>query len=92
MPVLEGPLLRSSTLPADQGIVVALGGSPMEIVVSSELHVRFLQITTEPRYVLRVSERVALRVTDWTAIAALHPGVAATAEDTADEAADAAKP
>jgi uncharacterized linocin/CFP29 family protein len=73
VPVLEGPLLRSSTLPPEQGVVVALGGSPMEIVISSELHVRFLQITTEPAFVLRVSERVALRVTDWTAIASLHP-------------------
>jgi len=73
-PALEGPILRSSTLPAEQGIVVALGGSPIEIVVSSELHVKFLQVTTEPRYVLRVSERLALRVTEWNAIAALHPG------------------
>jgi len=72
VPVLEGPLLRSSTLPDAQGVVVALGGAPMEIVVSSELHVRFLQITTEPAFVLRVSERIALRVTDWTAVAALH--------------------
>jgi len=72
VPALEGPLLRSSTLPPDHGIVVALGGSPIEIVVSSELHVRFLQITTEPRFVLRVSERIALRVTEWNAIAVLH--------------------
>jgi hypothetical protein len=73
VPVLEGPLLRSSTLPPDQGVVVALGGSPLELVVSSELHVRFLQITSEPAFVLRVSERIALRVTDWSAIVALHP-------------------
>jgi uncharacterized linocin/CFP29 family protein len=72
VPFLEGPLLRSSTLPSDSGIVVALGGSPMEIVVSSELHVRFLQISTEPRFVFRVSERIALRVTDWSAIVVLH--------------------
>jgi uncharacterized linocin/CFP29 family protein len=73
VPFLEGPLLRSSTLPPDSGIVVALGGSPMEIVVSSELHVRFLQITTDPLYMFRVSERIALRVSDWTAICTLHP-------------------
>lgn len=73
VPFLEGPLLRSSTLPPDQGLVVALGGSPIELVISSELHVRFLQITTEPAYVLRVSERIALRVTDWSAIAVIAP-------------------
>jgi uncharacterized linocin/CFP29 family protein len=74
VPFLEGPLLRSSTLDDDQGLVVALGGSPLEIVVSSELHARFLQITTEPAFVLRLSERIALRVTDWTAICVLGPG------------------
>jgi uncharacterized linocin/CFP29 family protein len=73
VPFLEGPLLRSSTLDPDTGLVVALGGSPMEIVVSSELHVRFLQITTDPYFVFRISERIALRVTDWTAVAVLHP-------------------
>jgi uncharacterized linocin/CFP29 family protein len=73
VPFLEGPLLRSSTLSENdgQGLVVALGGSPIELVVSSELHLRFLQITTEPYFVLRLSERVALRVTDWSAIAVL---------------------
>jgi uncharacterized linocin/CFP29 family protein len=73
VPFLEGPLLRSSTLPENRGLVVALGGSPIEIVISSELHLRFLQITTDPYFVLRASERIALRVTDWTAIATLHP-------------------
>jgi uncharacterized linocin/CFP29 family protein len=73
MPFLDGgPLLRSSTLPVGQGLVVALGGSPIEIVVSKELKVRYLQTTTEPRHVVRVSERVALRVTEWNSIVVLH--------------------
>jgi uncharacterized linocin/CFP29 family protein len=71
VPFLEGPLLRSSTLPENQGIVVALGGSPLELVISSELHVQFLQISQDPYFVLRVSERIALRVTDGSAIALL---------------------
>jgi uncharacterized linocin/CFP29 family protein len=71
LPFLDGPLLRSSTLAPTSGVVVALGGSPMEIVVSSDLKLRFLQITTEPRFVFRISERIALRVTDWSAIAVL---------------------
>jgi uncharacterized linocin/CFP29 family protein len=73
VPFLEGPLLRSSTLPGDGGVVVALGGSPIELVVSSELHLRFLQITTDPAFVLRVSERIALRVTEWSSVAVLQP-------------------
>jgi uncharacterized linocin/CFP29 family protein len=72
-PILDGPILRSSAIPPDHGVVIALGSASMEIVVSSELHVRFLQITTEPRFVLRVSERVALRVSDWTSVLVLHP-------------------
>jgi Encapsulating protein for peroxidase len=71
-PFLEGPLLRTSTLLQNTGLVIALGGTPPELVISSELHVRFLQITPEPRYVFRVSERVALRVPDWTSIVVLH--------------------
>jgi uncharacterized linocin/CFP29 family protein len=73
VPFLDGgPLLRSSTLPIGTGIVVALGGSPVEMVVSQELHVRYLQTTTEPRHVIRVSERVALRVVEWNSIVVLH--------------------
>jgi uncharacterized linocin/CFP29 family protein len=77
VPFLEGPLLRSSTIPPNLGIVAALGGVTMEIVVSSELSVRFLQITAEPRMVFRVSERIALRISDWSAIVVLHGPVAA---------------
>jgi uncharacterized linocin/CFP29 family protein len=73
VPFLDGgPLLRSSTLPVGQGVVVALGGSPIEIVVAKELKVRYLQTTTEPRHVIRVSERLALRVTEWDSIVVLH--------------------
>jgi len=71
LPFLEGPLVRSSSLPGDQGLVIALGGNPVEIVVGSDISVRFLQMTPEPRYLFRVSERVALRVKEWSAVAVL---------------------
>jgi len=71
-PFLEGPLLRTSTLAPQTGLVIALGATPPELVISAELHVRFLQITTEPRFVFRVSERIALRVPDWTSVLVLH--------------------
>jgi uncharacterized linocin/CFP29 family protein len=63
LPLLEGgPLLRSSVVPAEQGVVVSLAGSPIDLVVASDIHVKFLQVTLEPRWVLRVSERFVLRM------------------------------
>jgi uncharacterized linocin/CFP29 family protein len=73
VPFLEGgPLLRSSTLSVGQGLVIALGGSPIEIVVSRELHLRYLQTTTETRHIIRLSERVALRVVEWNSVVVIH--------------------
>ena len=43
-----GPLLRSSTLPVNQGFIVALGGAPFELVIASDVSVSFLQVTTDP--------------------------------------------
>jgi hypothetical protein len=68
LPFLDGgPLRRSSVFPGDEGVVVALGGSPIDLVVASDVHVKFLQVTLEPRYVLRVSERFVLRLKQPTA-------------------------
>jgi uncharacterized linocin/CFP29 family protein len=63
MPSLEGgPLLRSSVVEPSEGIVISLAGAPIDLVVASDVHVKFLQVTLEPRYVLRVSERFVLRI------------------------------
>lgn len=72
LPFLQGPLLRASALQDPFGVVVALSGSPIELVVGSDIDVRFLQTTVEPRYVFRVSERVALRVREHGAIGVLY--------------------
>jgi uncharacterized linocin/CFP29 family protein len=72
-----GPLLRSSTL--DQswpflffrmftGLVIALGGAPVEIVVATDMHLQFLQVTPQPVHIFRVSERMALRIKEPEAI------------------------
>ncbi|MGH3787564.1 MAG: encapsulin [Pseudonocardiaceae bacterium] len=62
-PFLDGgPLRRSSVVPDEQGVVVALAGSPIDLVVACDVHVSFVQLTLEPRYVLRVSERFVLRM------------------------------
>ena len=62
-PFLEGGTLRrSSVVPDGRGVIVALAGSPIDLVVASDVHVSYVQLTLEPRYVLRVSERFVLRV------------------------------
>ena len=72
LPFLDGPLLRSSAIETNWGAVIALSGSPVEIVVASDVCVRFLQTTLEPRSVFRVSERVALRIKEEKAIVVLR--------------------
>jgi uncharacterized linocin/CFP29 family protein len=70
-----GPLLRSSTLDAlngYSGVVVALGGAPIELVVASDVSLQFLQVTSEPAFVFRVYEKIALRIKEPKAIAQLY--------------------
>lgn len=69
-----GPLLRSSTLPHDSGVVVALGAAPVELVVATDASLNFLQVTTDPVFVFRVFEKVLLRIKEADAIVALLPG------------------
>jgi uncharacterized linocin/CFP29 family protein len=79
LPILNGPLLRSSAITnvnfwgdwSPYGVVVALGGNPIAIRVAVDVGVRFVQVTEEPRFLFRVTERIGLRVTDPTAIAVL---------------------
>ena len=66
-----GPLLRSSTLPTSSGLVVALGGAPIELVVAADMSVQFLQVTEKPRFLFRVREKIALRTKQPTAIITL---------------------
>ncbi len=68
-PILNGPLLRSSTLADGMGLVISLQGNPVEIVVASEISVRYLQAKTNGEHVFRVSQRFVLRVKDKTAVA-----------------------
>lgn len=72
-----GPLVRSSVLPDNKGIVVALGGEPVEFVVATDMSLQFLQITRDPIYVFRVYEKVALRIKGEKAIALLEAAPAA---------------
>jgi uncharacterized linocin/CFP29 family protein len=73
LPFLQGPLLRTSLVQPGYGVVVALSGNPIELFVASDINVKYLQTTLEPRYVFRVSEKVALRIKEDSAIAVLTP-------------------
>ena len=68
LPFLQGPLLRASSIEHNFGIVIALGASPVEIVVASPIHVKFLQTDQHSNRVFRVTERIALRIRDQGAI------------------------
>ena len=57
-----GPLLRSSTLDDFTGVVVALGGAPLELVVATDMNLQFLQVSADPVFLFRVSEKIALRI------------------------------
>jgi hypothetical protein len=50
------------------------GGGPVEIVVATDISLRYLQQTPEPKFLFRVWEKVALRVKEWDAVAVLRPG------------------
>jgi uncharacterized linocin/CFP29 family protein len=66
-----GSMVRTSTLPANEGVVVALGGAPVELVVATDISLGFLQVTTHPNFVFRVYEKVALRIKELEAIVRL---------------------
>jgi uncharacterized linocin/CFP29 family protein len=63
-----GALLRSSTLDEFTGVVIALGGAPVELVVATDMCLQFLQITAQPTFLFRVSEKIALRIKEPEAI------------------------
>jgi uncharacterized linocin/CFP29 family protein len=80
-----GPLLRSSTLPDNKGVVVALGGAPVELVIATDVSLNFLQVAPDPMFVFRVYEKMALRIKESDAIVALVPPPAGPAARAAAE-------
>jgi uncharacterized linocin/CFP29 family protein len=66
-----GQLLRSSTLDESDGftgVIVALGGTPLELVIASDISLQFLQVSADPAFLFRVSEKIALRIREPDAI------------------------
>jgi uncharacterized linocin/CFP29 family protein len=66
-----GPLLRSSTLDWASGVVVALGGAPIELIIATDVSFQFLQVTNEPAFLFRVREKMALRIKEADAVVTL---------------------
>ncbi len=56
-------------------MVVALGGAPLELVVASDMSLQFLQVSAEPAFLFRVSEKIALRIREPEAIIQLYMDV-----------------
>jgi uncharacterized linocin/CFP29 family protein len=73
-----GPLLRSSAIADGLGVVVALGGDPIDLVVATDVSVQFLQLTTDPTYVFRVYEKLVLRIKSEKAVVKLTDQAPAT--------------
>lgn len=71
-PFTEGPLLRSSELPAETGLLISLQGNAVEIVVPTDISVRYLQADLDGGHVFRVSQRFLLRVKDRDAIVTIE--------------------
>jgi uncharacterized linocin/CFP29 family protein len=85
-----GALLRTSVLKPQQGLVIALGGAPIDLVVATDVSVSFLQVTPDPWFVFRVYEKIVLRIKQPEAIAILEPddedGGHGDSEDADDDA------
>jgi uncharacterized linocin/CFP29 family protein len=73
LPQLDGgSVFTSSLVTGNQAAVIASSGNPIELIVGNDISVKFLQSTLEPRWVFRVSERVALRIKELQSIAIIR--------------------
>lgn len=68
LPFLDAPLLRSTAMPPDMGVIVSLRGAPVEIVVPSDITVRHLQTTADAQHLFRVQQKFVLRVKEAGAV------------------------
>lgn len=70
--LLGGPLLRSSRLGDQCGVLVALDNAAVDLVVAQNISIEFLQVTPDAGFAFRVREKIALRVKDASAIVSLR--------------------
>lgn len=69
-PLLRGPLLRCGQMKDDEGILVSLSGTAIDLVVATppRERVQFLQIKEDAKYLFRVYQKFTLRVKDESAV------------------------
>jgi len=75
----DGMIQRSSTIRGGWALVVPHESGMVEQVLASDISVKLLHISEEPRFVFRISQRVALRVKEWRAVVNLCPPAPAPA-------------
>lgn len=69
LPFLNGgPLVRSSALEDYSGLVIALGGAPIELVIATDASVEFLQKTPDAWSLFRLYEKMVLRIKEPQAV------------------------
>jgi len=66
-----GSLVRCSAIPHNRGVVVALGGEPIELVIATDVSAQFLLLNDQPIYVFRVYEKLVLRIKSNDAVVTL---------------------
>ncbi len=71
-PFLGHALLRTSTIPDDQGIVASLAGDPVDLALAVDIAPQLLNVDNDGRYRFRVFERFALRVKERSAVVRLE--------------------
>jgi len=71
LPFLDGPLLRSGMLPVNQAVLVSLQGAPVEIVVPSDIAIKYLQTSADGEHIFRVQQKFRLSIKEAQAISTI---------------------
>jgi uncharacterized linocin/CFP29 family protein len=70
-PLVENRLYQGP-LPANRGVLTSQAGNSMELIFGMDATTRFLQVDTDGNYLFEVTERLALTVSDPSAIVRLE--------------------
>ena len=73
-PLVEQGFFATGAMPEATGLVVSVGGAPIDLAVGVEPTVSFLQIDGSGHYLFRVFERFALRLKDDRSLVRLEFG------------------
>lgn len=72
-PLVETGFWRSGVLKADNGVLISIGGNPIDLAVALQPTVRFVNVTgQEETYRFRLVERFALRIKEANAVLRLE--------------------